>query len=84
MDKKGILTTREISKYLKLNEKTVIKMAQKRELPGFKIGSQWRFYLSTIDEYLQDKIVKSSKHVFSKVICGFRRLLPPIPIYFYQ
>lgn len=76
MDKKGILTTREISKYLKLNEKTVIKMAQTGELPGFKIGSQWRFYLSTIDEYLQDKIVKSSKHDFSRVIQTEYDILP--------
>ncbi|MGE5279120.1 MAG: PTS sugar transporter subunit IIA [Deltaproteobacteria bacterium] len=52
-----ILTTKELASYLKLNEKTVIKMAQSGELPGFKVGNQWRFYLSTIDEYLQDKIV---------------------------
>ncbi len=68
MQKSDILTTRELSRYLKLNEKTIIKMAQSGELPGFKIGNQWRFYLSIIDEYMQDKIVKSSKYDFSKVI----------------
>ena len=58
MKDRTILTTRELSRYLKLNEKTVIKMAQSNELPGFKIGNKWRFYLSVVDEYLQDKIVK--------------------------
>jgi len=63
-----ILTTRELAKYLKLNEKTVIKMAQAGELPGFKVGNQWRFYLLTIDEYLQDKIVKQPARPASGII----------------
>ncbi len=76
MNNNIILTTRELSKYLKLNEKTVIKMAQTGDLPGFKIGNQWRFYLSTIDEYLQDKIAKSSKHDFSGSIQEEYDILP--------
>ncbi len=62
-----VLTTQELSKYLKLNEKTILKMAQTRALPGFKIANQWRFYLSAIDEYLQDRIVKSPNYDFSKL-----------------
>jgi len=63
----SILTTKELSKYLKLNEKTIIKMAQSRDLPGFKIGSKWRFYLSVVDEYLQDKIIRFPKKYVSKL-----------------
>jgi len=63
-----ILTTKELASYLKLNEKTVIKMAQSGELPGFKVGNQWRFYLLTIDEYLQDKIVTQPARPASGVI----------------
>ena len=62
-----VLTTQELSKYLKLNEKTILKMAQTRALPGFKIANQWRFYLSAVDEYLQDRIVKSPNYDFSKL-----------------
>lgn len=68
MEENNLLTTQELSKYLKLNEKTILKMAQFGELPGVKIGSQWRFYLSTVDEYLQDKIVKSSKYNFGRMV----------------
>jgi excisionase family DNA binding protein len=63
-----ILTTQELSNYLKLNEKTVLKMAQAGELPGFKIGNQWRFYLSAIDEYLQDKLAKSPNYDLSRIV----------------
>jgi len=60
MKEDNVLTTKELAEYLKLNEKTIIKMAQSGELPGFKIGSQWRFYLSIVNEYLHDKAIKSS------------------------
>ncbi|MBN1353699.1 MAG: PTS sugar transporter subunit IIA, partial [Candidatus Omnitrophica bacterium] len=71
-----IITTKELSKYLKLNEKTIIKMAQVRELPGFKIGNKWRFYLSTIDEYLQDKIVKLPGYGVSGFIKETSEIMP--------
>jgi nitrogen PTS system EIIA component len=58
MDK--ILTTRELAEYVKLNEKTIIKMAQEGKLPGVKISNKWRFQLSAVDHYLQKSIVQSS------------------------
>ncbi len=58
MSKTQILTTQELAEYMKLNEKTILKMAQKGELPGVKIGSQWRFNLEAIDRYLQKDIMK--------------------------
>ena len=68
MKENAILTTKELSRYLKLNEKTIIKMAQTREIPGVKIGNQWRFYLSTVDEYLQNKIAQGAVYGFGKFI----------------
>lgn len=58
----NILTTKELSIYLKLNEKTVLRLAQSGKIPGYKIGSQWRFSLPAIDEYLQDNIVKTPSY----------------------
>jgi len=67
MKENTVLTTQELSKYLKLNEKTILKMAQSGQLPGFKIGTQWRFYLSIVDEYLQDKVVGDIKYDFGRL-----------------
>lgn len=38
-----ILTIRDVAEYLKVTEKTVYGLAQKRQIPGFKVGGQWRF-----------------------------------------
>ena len=73
----NVLTTKELAEYLKLNEKTIIKMAQSGELPGFKIGSQWRFYLSIINEYLHDKALKSSSSLnLGKFVEATREIFP--------
>ncbi|MBF0252782.1 MAG: PTS sugar transporter subunit IIA [Candidatus Omnitrophica bacterium] len=69
-----ILTTQELAVYMKLNEKTILKMAQNKDIPGIKVGSQWRFHLESIDKYLQkdfmhipeselDNIIKTTDHV---------------------
>ena len=68
LENNDILTTQELSKYLKLNEKTVLKLAQSKKLPGFKIGNQWRFYLSTVDEYLQDNMFKTSSYNLGEIL----------------
>ncbi len=63
-----IMTTKELAEYLKLNEKTIIKMAQNKELPGVKVGNQWRFHRSVIDAYLQQNIAGSSDQEMNRVI----------------
>lgn len=60
MVKNPVMTTRELASYIKLNEKTVIRMAQKGKIPGVKIGNQWRFHLAAIDRYLQTDLMESS------------------------
>jgi len=54
-----VLTTQELSEYLKLNEKTIIKKAQLGEIPGVKIGNQWRFNLLAIDAYIKGYTLES-------------------------
>ncbi len=51
-----IMTTKELAAYIKLNEKTIIKMAQNRNIPGVKVGNQWRFHRKAIDAYLQQNV----------------------------
>lgn len=68
MNAQIIMTTKELAEYLKLNEKTIIKMAQNKEIPGVKVGNQWRFHRSVIDAYLQQNIVGSSGQEMNRVI----------------
>lgn len=47
-----ILTTKELAAYLKLTEVTIYKYANEGKIPGFKIGSRWRFDKEKIDDLL--------------------------------
>ena len=50
-----ILTTRELSEYLKLTKVTVYKYVNEGKIPGFKVGSRWRFDKDKIDKLLVSK-----------------------------
>ncbi len=51
-----ILTLKEIAQYIKLNERTVLKLANNNEIPAKKIGNQWRFVLSKVNFWLSHQI----------------------------
>lgn len=47
-----ILTIKDLSDYLKLNEKTAYRLVLNGEIPGFKVGGSWRFKKHDIDEWI--------------------------------
>lgn len=49
-----IMTIKELSLYLKINEKTIYKLAKQRKLPGVKIGGMWRFKKEAIDNWMMN------------------------------
>ena len=48
-----ILTISDVSNLLKVSEKTLYGLAQKGDLPGFKVGGQWRFQRAAINSWIQ-------------------------------
>lgn len=48
----AIMTVKELANYLKLAESTVYKLAQEGEIPGRKIGGNWRFSLEQINKWM--------------------------------
>ncbi|HAK46509.1 MAG TPA: hypothetical protein DCO79_11405 [Spirochaeta sp.] len=55
----NLMTLAEIAGYLKVAEKTVLRMIQKDEIPCVKIASQWRFDKGLIDEWIISKMRKT-------------------------
>jgi len=47
-----IMTVQEVANYLKVNDRTVYRLAQEGRIPGAKLGGQWRFKRSILDEWL--------------------------------
>jgi len=46
------LTVREVAAYLSVNEKTIYRMAQRGDLPGFKVAGAWRFQRADLDRWI--------------------------------
>ena len=49
------MTVREVANYLNVDEKTVYRLAQKGELPGFKVAGTWRFKREDIDRWIEEQ-----------------------------
>ena len=46
-----VLTVAELAGYLRVHRTTVYRLLKRRQLPSFKIGSDWRFNVEAIDEW---------------------------------
>jgi excisionase family DNA binding protein len=57
-----ILTVPEVAQLLKIAEKTVYTMAQKGELPAFKVRGQWRFRRADLDGWIDAKTRRADGH----------------------
>ena len=49
----NILTIRDVAELLKINEKTVYKLAADAKIPGFKVGGSWRFERASIARWIE-------------------------------
>lgn len=49
------LTIEEVSKILRVNKRTVYRLAVKGEIPAFKFGKSWRISSSKLEKLFEDK-----------------------------
>jgi excisionase family DNA binding protein len=47
-----VLTLRQIADYLDCHYTTVYGLARHGEIPGFKLGNEWRFLKSDVDKWI--------------------------------
>jgi excisionase family DNA binding protein len=55
-----ILNVSELSEYLRIHKTTIYRMLREGRLPGFRIGSDWRFSVEAIDQWLRDHSQKKT------------------------
>ena len=53
---KKYLTVEQVADRFGLNLTTVYRLAQQGALPGFKIGSQWRFSEEMLESWVADRV----------------------------
>jgi excisionase family DNA binding protein len=50
-DNSHVMTVKELSDYLKVHPSTVYRQLKRGQLPAFKVGSDWRFNVESIDRW---------------------------------
>jgi len=56
-----ILTVKEVADYLKVNERTIYRLATNGELPAFRVGASWRFRRNEIDNWITEQSKQGSE-----------------------
>jgi excisionase family DNA binding protein len=59
-----LLTVREVSEYLRVHPTTIYRLLRAKQLPGFQVGSEWRFDIDTIDRWSRrgEQAAVSARH----------------------
>ena len=55
MTKRTYLTVEEVARRFGVNVTTVYRLVQQGKLPAFKIGNQWRFSETRLEEWVADR-----------------------------
>ena len=50
-----IMTSKEVAEYLRIHQATLSKLVRRGEIPGFKIGRDYRFRRDQIDKWMAEK-----------------------------
>jgi excisionase family DNA binding protein len=55
-----IMTVDDLAEYLKVHYSTVYRLLKRSDLPGFRLGSDWRFRRAEIDRWIAQQQVGPS------------------------
>lgn len=50
-----IMTVKDLAGFLKIAEKTAYRFASEGKVPGFKVGSAWRFRKSEVNRWIAEQ-----------------------------
>jgi len=62
-----IMTIEEVAKYLKMKPQTIYTWAQNGKIPAAKLGKEWRFKKSLIDEWFNQHIDERFHPIIKKL-----------------
>jgi excisionase family DNA binding protein len=55
------MTVRDVATFLNVDEKTIYRLAQRGELPGFKVAGSWRFQRTDLDRWIETRKQASTR-----------------------
>jgi excisionase family DNA binding protein len=48
----NLLTAQQVARYLRVDIFTIYRLVTQKKIPAFKVGNQWRFKKSILEEWL--------------------------------
>ena len=54
--KSKLLTVDELSEHLRVHKTTIYRMLKEGKLPGFRVGTDWRFDVDVIERCQRDQM----------------------------
>jgi excisionase family DNA binding protein len=51
-----VLSIEDACSYLQLSKPGLYKLVRNGKIPGFKLGSVWRFHKESLDKWIQERI----------------------------
>jgi len=49
----NLLSVEQVANYLSVDKFTVYRLVAKKRIPAFKVGNQWRFEKTSLDQWLK-------------------------------
>ena len=59
----GLMTLEEVADYLRVTEKTIYRLLKQDKIPASKVGHQWRFDRTLIDEWLHQSSIGTKANI---------------------
>jgi len=53
--KSELMTAEETCSYLKITSRTLYRYLRSRQIPAFKLGKEWRFVRSDLEQWIRDR-----------------------------
>lgn len=52
--KSELMTVTETCRFLEIPQQTLYRYLQRRDIPAFKLGDEWRFVRSDLEQWIRD------------------------------
>jgi len=56
----NLLRVGQVARYLKVDKYTVYRLVSQKKIPAFRVGNQWRFKQSMVEDWLKSNMNTSS------------------------
>ena len=65
--KSELMTATETCRFLKIPQSTLYRYLRRRHIPAFKLGNEWRFVRSDLEQWIRDDQTRSPANSSTRV-----------------